>query len=367
MVKFRIRRRPRAVGLLVATLVLGGFASAALGTAADAAVGSDDFVADQVYRGDFPDPSVLRVGATYYAFSTNTGGKLLPAMTSTDFLTWRARYSATGRWWRNDALEAAPAWGKPHYANGKWRVSTWAPSVARIGGRYVAAYVAPVQLDPQKMCVTLAYADRPLGLYRDTSTRPFVCSADQQGVIDPDLFVDPGGTPWLLWKTQGIPGREPTRIWVRKLDDTATGFASGSTPRNLLTTAQTWEGNVIENPSMVAYRGRTYLFYSANRYETAAYAIGYAICDSPRGPCLRPTHGPLLASGGSVDGPGGPDAFVGRYGALRIAYAAWDRGRVGYPSGTACRTITAGCNQRRLHIAKLRVGADGSLVVAERG
>ena len=107
-----VRHKPRTAGLLAAVLLVSGLAATALGPSAHAAVGSDDFRASQVYRGDFPDPSVIRVGATYYAFSTNTGGKLLPAMTSTDLRTWRARYSNTGKWWQNDALDAAPGWAK---------------------------------------------------------------------------------------------------------------------------------------------------------------------------------------------------------------------------------------------------------------
>jgi beta-xylosidase len=359
------RRTPRTVALLLAALLVSSLVAAGLGAGAQAAVGSDDFRAGEVYRGDFPDPSVMRVGDTYYSFSTNTGGKLLPAMTSKDLVTWRARYSNTGKWWQNDALAKTPPWAKRHYANGKWRVTTWAPSAARIGGRYVVAYVAPVQLNPRKMCISLAYSDKPLGLYKDTSTRPFVCAKDQ-GSIDPDIYVGPHGSRWLLWKNEGIKHREPTRIWVRRLNTDATGFARGSRPRLLLTTAKPWEGNIIENPSMVFYGNHTYLFYSANRYQTTSYAIGYAVCDGATGPCHRPGSTPLLASGGRVDGPGGPDAFVGQDGQLRMAYAAWDRGRVGYPKTAGCKSTPAGCPQRKLHVATLGLVAD-RLVVLDRG
>jgi beta-xylosidase len=216
------------------------------------------------------------------------------------------------------------------------------------------------------MCISLAYADRPLGLYHDISSRPFACPSDQQGSIDPDLFVDQHGTPWLLWKNEGIPHQEPTRIWARMLNSRATAFAPRSISRLLLSTAQPWEGNVIENPSMVVYRGYTFLFYSANRYTTANYAIGYAVCRNPRGPCRRPTNRPLLAKGGLVDGPGGPDAFVGKGGALRMAYAAWDRGRVGYPTSTRCKSTPRGCPQRKLHVATLGIDR-GRLFVLDRG
>jgi beta-xylosidase len=358
------RRVHRARRALVALLAVAGFVGATV--SATASVGSDDFRAGEVYRGDFPDPSVLRVGSTYYAYATNTGGKLLPAMASTDLATWTARYSNTGRWWENDALAAAPSWAKRHWAHGKWRVSTWAPSVARVEGGYVAAYVAPVSVEPRKMCVSLAFATSPLGPFVDRSTQPLVCPSDQ-GAIDPDIYKDRAGNPYLTWKSEGVPGSEPTRIWTRRLNRTATAFDPGAPAVNLLTTEQAWEGNVIENPSMVRAGGRIYLFYSANRYTTARYATGYATCATPMGPCRRAADGPLLATGGSVSGPGGPAAFVDASGRLRVAYAAWDRGRVGYPAGTGCRASTQGCNQRRLHVATLTELADGRLAVAVRG
>src|SRR3954454_5966005 len=40
------------------------------------------------FAGDSPDPTVLKVGGTYYAYSTNSGGSLLPVLTSTDLVTW---------------------------------------------------------------------------------------------------------------------------------------------------------------------------------------------------------------------------------------------------------------------------------------
>ena len=368
--------RPRPAGhrgrgpqRLLAVLALAAAVAGAvsLGAPAGASVGSDEFHANRPYRGDFPDPAVMRVGSTYYAYSTTTAGKLLPAMTSTDLRTWTARHANTDKWWENDALTAAPSWAKRHYANGAWRVTTWAPSVSKVEGGYVAAYATPVSLDPVKMCVTLAYSTDPLGPFTDRSSAPFVCRTDVQGSIDPYVYIDRLGDPYLLWKNEGIPHHEATRIWTRKLNRTATAFAPGSVATNLLTTALPWEGNVIENPAMIRVHRKVYLFYSANRYKTADYAIGYARCKTPVGPCTRPTTLPLLASGGAVSGPGGPNPFKDASGGLRLAYAAWDLGRVGYPATSACRQTTAGCNQRRLHVATLRVLPDRTLAVTDRG
>src|SRR3954465_13988475 len=56
------------------------------------------FEGGKVWRGDFPDPHVVRVGYTYYAYSTPTAGRELPVLTSTDLKTGVAhsRGSAAG-------------------------------------------------------------------------------------------------------------------------------------------------------------------------------------------------------------------------------------------------------------------------------
>ena len=71
--------------------------------------------------------------------------------------------------------------------------------------------------------------------------------------------------------------------------DQGTDFAEGSETRELLTLDRPWEGDTIENPSMVQFRGVTYLFDSGNSWERADYATGYAICAGPEGPSSAAT------------------------------------------------------------------------------
>jgi len=52
-----------------------------------------------------------------------------------------------------------------------------------------------------------------------------------------------------------------------------------------------WEfdssGGVLENPAMIHKGGHYHLFYSGFRWQTAKYANGHAICDTPFGPAPR--------------------------------------------------------------------------------
>jgi hypothetical protein len=315
----------------------------------------DRFHSGRVYRGSFPDPDVFRLGRLWVATGTTVARRSLPMLTSADGRVWRARRAhGSGARRTNDAMVGVPAWAARRRAGSRRFIATWAPAIGRAAnGRWLAAYAAPVRRvrrHPGKRCVGVASAQRALGPYRDRHRRPLVCPR-HQGAIDPDVFSTHGRT-FLLWKTEGIRGRVPTTLWVRPLRANGRGFRPGSHAHPLLRTARPWERPVIENPSMIRYRGRLYLFYSANRWYSRHYAVGYAVCRSVLGPCRRPQRRPLLASGHRVAGPGGASAFRGPRGRLLLAYAAWPGHRVGH--------------ERRLHVATLRVRPHGRLVVAHR-
>lgn len=330
-----------AVGLLVAGLVAVPASAPAVGVH-----DRDPVLSGETYVGDFPDPSVVRAGDTYYAYSTNTSNLNLPTLRSTDLRTW----TAVG-----DAMPQAAGWARSERIGGRTVSRTWAPGVAWVRDHFVAAYTVPVNGGgARKNCISVATSSSPAGPFSDGSSGPLVCPSDQ-GAIDPQIHVQ-DGTAYLLYKTEGIVGRAPTRLWSRRLDAAGTGFASGSSAVDLLHTELSWEGNVIENPAMIRVNGLTYLFYSANEYVDGRYAIGYAVCRGPAGPCERPSAAPLMSSGGAVDGPGGGTPFLGPDGRLKLAYAAWDAGRTGYPA-----------NSRRLHVASLDIATDGLLRVTDRG
>ncbi|HKC29447.1 MAG TPA: glycoside hydrolase family 43 protein [Jatrophihabitans sp.] len=326
----------------------------------DAGTTAETFAAGKPWHGVFSDPSVLKVGNTYWAYATVCCGANLPVTHSTDLSTWYARSAyppdSNPGWWSgyNDALPHPAKWAVYNIQrNGRWFTAPWAPSVGYVSGHYVLAYSVPVNTSGRR-CISIAVSGSPQGQFFDNSSRPFVCSSDPQGSNDPQVYTDASGA-YLIWKNNGVPGSAPTKIWVRKLNAAGTGWAANSTAHFLLQTAQPWEGNVIENPAMIKYGSRYYLFYSGNRYTTSAYATGYAICAGVYGPCHRVQGAPLLASGGGVAGPGGATPFVGPSGALRLAYAAWDAGRIG------------GSYPRRMHIARLTVDGRGQLSVATRG
>jgi len=265
-----------------------------------------------VWSGDFPDPFVLAVGPLYYAYATEAGTTKVQTLVSPDLAHWS---------WVGDALASLPAWSQPGHV--------WAPSVLPTQSGYVMFY-ATRQRSTGQQCISRAVSASPQGPFVDRSAAPFLCQTSRGGSIDPSPFTDAGGGLWLAWKSEGTLSGEPTRIWSERLTPAADALVGPAS--SLISTTQPWEGPIVEGPSMVRQGGRYYLFYSANRWETASYAIGYAVCAGPAGPCAKPLSGPILASHGDEAGPGSPSVFMAG-GVLRVAFHAWTTPRVGYPAG----------------------------------
>lgn len=302
-----------------------------------------------VYAGDFPDPAVLRVGRTFYAYGTNGPGRHLPLLVSTDLTTWRT--GEDGR--PGEALPRPAAWGVD-LDGSRPSQEVWAPGVFAYRHRYIAFYALRLRALPRRTCISVATSSSPEGPFVDRSTKPVFCDDDPLGSIDPQPYVDPAsGRAYLTWKSEGRAGVAPTRLWARPLDAAGTRLAPGTSRRLLLTTALPWEGSIIENPSMVAYGGRWWLLYSGNDWASAHYAVGYARCAGPAGPCRRGGSRPLLQSTATRLGPGGASAFVDASGRLRLAYHYWPGPTAGYGAGSV----------RRLAVASVHLNATGHLAL----
>jgi beta-xylosidase len=273
---------------------------------------------------DFPDPFVLRGSDAFYAFATGTGGMHVQVARSRDLAAWKLVA---------DALPQLPTWA----AEGEGL--TWAPAVLARGQRFVLYYTARHAASGYQ-CISRAVSTSAPGPYRDDSAQPFVCpvggSEQLCGSIDPSPFVDASGRAYLLWKSdENSPScHAPPRLWSQSLSDD--GLELRGSPRALLRMDRDWEQPIVEGPSMLLHDGAYFLFYSANWYDSARYAIGYAKCAGPLGPCSKvTTDAPLLGSGGGALGPGGQELFADARGEPWIAYHAWTAPRASYAAGGA--------------------------------
>ncbi|MBN9161005.1 MAG: family 43 glycosylhydrolase [Myxococcales bacterium] len=277
-----------------------------------------------VSPGDFPDPFVLRDGTRYYAFGTNVPGKNVPVLTSTDLSTWTEL---------PDALPVLPDWARANAS------LTWAPSVLQRGSTFVLYYTAR-SIASGFQCIGRAVATSPAGPYVDDSSGPFVCQVDGDdafcGSIDASPFVNANGDAYLLWKSDenAAACKGDARLWAQRLG--VDGLSLLGKPTELLRRELAWETPLVEGPSMLLLGGAYYLFYSAGWWESSSYAIGYAVCDGPLGPCTKKTlDGPLVASLGNTLGPGGQEFFTDPNGKTWMAYHGWSSPIVGYANGGA--------------------------------
>jgi beta-xylosidase len=264
------------------------------------------------YSDDFPDPFVLPVGGTYWAYSTGSGGRNLQVMSSSDLAHWSAV---------TDPLPTLPAWAAPGF--------TWAPGVMAAGGRYVM-YYAVRDAAAGRQCISVATAAAPGGPFTDASSAPFVCQLSHAGSIDPTPFTT-NGAHYLVWKSEDNALGRPSHLWSQRLS--SDGGTLVGQPSLLLTKNTTWQSPLIEGPSMLQVGGVYYLFYGAGDWSTAQASIGYATCATPLGPCRNAsTSAPWEATHGAALGPSGPALFVGPDGVIRMAYHAWTP-VAGYPNG----------------------------------
>jgi hypothetical protein len=269
------------------------------------------------YPFDFPDPDVLLVGGSYYAYATNSVAGNIQIIESTDLIHW----SVVG-----NALPSLPGWATPN--------ATWAPGVLQVGGTFNLYYAAKVAgSGGGEECISVATATQPQGPFTDASTAPLECQPSLGGSIDPSPFVDTDGALYLQWKSIGAGG-QPATIWSEQLDATGTGFAEGpnAAPTLLIVADQAWEMGVVEAADLVVESGRYFLFYSGNNWDSADYGVGVATCTGPLGPCTKPLSQPILASGPGLQGPGGESVFTDASGTTWIAFDAYVPGAVGYPN-----------------------------------
>lgn len=299
-------------------------------------------IRNPVLRQNFPDPFLLETDARIYAYATNSDGLRVQVSHSNDLAHWSTP---------TDALARLPAWVNQQ------KPDVWAPEVMRVDRKYVLYFSARSSSLTRpdgggRLCIGAAVSNRPDRDFVPQDT-PMICDEFAEGVIDVSPFRD-GNRLYVYYKNDGNCCGRPTQILARELD--ATGLATvGSTKPLGVSNDQPWEGHVIEAPTMFKHDGAYYLFYSANAYDKAAYAVGYARCDGPLGPCRDASAKPLLKTPARLSGWFGPghQSLLQLKGRTVMAYHAWNV----LPDGTRDRC-------RAMHIGEITWTAAGEPVVS---
>lgn len=288
------RTRPAALSILALLLSACG---------ASGAADNGPSFKNPVYAHNFPDPFVLQVGKTYYAYATNSDAEDIPTLRSTNLVHWTAL---------PDSFPVPPRWVTS---------DIWAPTVVRLAdGKYVL-YFAGRDINGGHECIGDAVGSSPAGPFTTTVAKPVICQQALGGDIDPDVFRDSNGSLYLLWKNDGNCCGVTTYLWSQKL--AANGTTEVGKPVKLDQNQASWEGALIEAPFMWKQNGKYYLFYSANDYASFDYAVGYATCQTPLGPCKDAPENPILTSKCQAAGPGGETIVTDAKGQTWMLYHAW--------------------------------------------
>jgi beta-xylosidase len=262
-----------------------------------------------VYTANFPDPFVLPHEGRYLAYATNAERDQanVQMAVSDDLVTWAPMRADGGK--LHDAMPALPAWAE--------RGWTWAPEVLKLEDRYLLFFTARERASGRQ-CTGVAQSADPMGPFTSDAAAPLVCQRDLGGTIDASPFRDTDGKLYLYYKADANAVGKPTDIFVQPM--TADGLGLTGEPVTLLTNDRPWEEHVIESPTMVRAGEDYVMFYSANHFgwephqRLSPYAMGYATCAGPLGPCTDAPENPILYSyadrtAGCLSGPGHQAVF----------------------------------------------------------
>ncbi len=294
-----------------------------------------------VFRADFPDPFILEHEGRYLAYATNTQGANVQMASSTELGSWRIQWDEREPGRLYDAMPVLPSWAKTGF--------TWAPEVLRTPDGFVLYFTARHAASGLQ-CVGAATSHDPRGPFTSRASEPLVCQYELGGTIDASPFRAPDGQLYLYFKNDGNHPdfKKPTEIFAQRLSPD--GLSLIGDPVSLIRNDKPWEGGVVEAPTMVERDGSYVLFFSANGYgwqdtqRVSSYAIGYATCEGPLGPCADAPSNPFLASTlqPCLSGPGHQTVFQSE-GRELFAFHAWS-------ATTGCRPANLG---RFMHIVEL--------------
>ncbi|WP_247233375.1 family 43 glycosylhydrolase [Telluribacter sp. SYSU D00476] len=221
-----------------------------------------------VIPGDFADPSVIRVGNTYYAVGTSSEwAPHFPIFQSTDLLHWQPM---------GYVFPKTPSWAA---------ASFWAPELFYRNGTYYAYYVARKRSDGIS-CIGVATSSDPAKGFTD---RGILLEYGKEA-IDP-FVVEDEGQLYMTWKAYGLDQRPIEILGARLSDD---GLKVVGEPFMLLRD----DAKVgLEGQCLVKRGGYYYLFYSPGNCcgRGCSYKVEVARSATLQGPYTRYPGNPILS------------------------------------------------------------------------
>ncbi len=222
-----------------------------------------------VYPRNFPDPFVLKVWGSYWAYCTDfwEGGRVFGILHSHDLIHWREV---------GGAMEPLPGDATCY----------WAPEVSYHNGRFYLYYSVG---NEEEMQIRVAVAERPEGPFLDSGNR----LTRERFAIDAHLFQDEDGTRHLFYATDFL---EHTHIGTGTVRDRLLDpFTLEGKPQPVTRAAYEWQvydpqreakGGVcwhtVEGPFVLKRKRLYYQMFSGGNWQNISYGVSYATSSTPR-------------------------------------------------------------------------------------
>lgn len=238
-------------------------------------VGQQWEILNPVLPGDRPDPTVIKIGDTYWASATsNEWAPLFPIFKSKDLLTWELVTYVFP--------DGAPDWARNNF---------WAPELSydEAQNRIYAYYTARDKVS-NRLSIAVASAAGPEGPYTDHG--PLV--AQESGSIDAFEMRDKDGKLYVLWKEDGNSRGLPTPMWAQEINEERTQLIGEM--HELFRNDVAWEGGLVEGIAVFLKDDYFYATYSAGVCcdRECNYKTGVARAESLLGPWEKYAHNPVL-------------------------------------------------------------------------
>lgn len=258
-----------------------------------------------VIPGDFADPSVIRVGDTYYAAGTSSEwGPAYPIYSSKDLVQWE---------YVGPVFADLPDWTMGSY---------WAPELFFRNGTFYVYYTARRKSDKKSFIGVSSTKDLKSG-FRDHGV---IIEWTNEAI---DAFVvEDNGKLFITWKAYGLDKDRGIEILGAELADDGLKVI-GKEFSMIKADPAGWEAGGAEGQAIFRRGNYWYMLYSGNTCcgDQCAYQVGFARAEKLQGPWTKYGGNPALFGDDTWKCPGHGTVVVtpdNRYFYLHHAYNGVD-------------------------------------------
>lgn len=258
-----------------------------------------------VIAGDFADPSVIRVGDTYYAAGTSSEwGPAYPIYSSKNLVDWE---------YVGPVFAELPGWTMGSY---------WAPELFFRNGTFYVYYTARRKSDKQSFIGVASTKDLKKGF-----TDHGVIIEWTKEAIDA-FVVEDKGKLFITWKAYGLDKDRGIEILGAELSPDGLNVV-GKEFSLIKADPAGWESGGAEGQAIFKRGNFWYMLYSGNACcgDKCDYQVGFARAEKLQGPWTKYTGNPVLFGDDTWKCPGHGTVVVtpdNRYFYLHHAYNGVD-------------------------------------------